>query len=585
VDQFLKQLREYADRMRSQLEQWLESFRRSRSGAPRDDDSLEPGEVRRRSAARDTARRIPDRSIGAESAVVVASADDDVASVVGRIDTADSAEVVLVVRRDARALRRATAWPHIAAHVRRRGIELGVVSPRGDVRAYARDNGLRAARGPRGLRSRERQIRIGEREFPLPAIPWASLLRGVVALAIFGVLFSVACYQIPTAQVYLVPASEEFQATGSARPNAVVASSDLGTQTITANTVRHQVITAVTTSTTGEVEIGDEFATLELEFTNDSSTVILVPLGTRVLNVDDISFLTDENIDVPANGTARVTATAEFPGSAGNISVDSISEVEHSSPALSVTNVTSGAGGTNQLTAGVAIEDVERAREIADRVLLGVGTSSLRGLVEEDELGTLIESSVTVAIFSEQPVQLLDEPSDVLIVEYTIIAAGLIITPAQANAYGELLVRDSLPEGRALLPGSVVATVVPSPERGEPVTVEAIGRIASLDGIAEVAGQLTGKSPAEAERLLQDQLALDGPPRIEISPRYIPWLWLPRRAGNIEVIITAPEVAEDEGTSSGDRDPDSGTAPSDDAPDDEADGEPDDEDPDAGPGA
>ncbi|MQC17939.1 MAG: hypothetical protein DWG80_02555 [Chloroflexi bacterium] len=63
--------------------------------------------------------------------MVVATGEDDVASVVGRIDVADSPEVILIVRRDARALRRPSAWPHIAAHVRRRGIELGVVSPRG----------------------------------------------------------------------------------------------------------------------------------------------------------------------------------------------------------------------------------------------------------------------------------------------------------------------------------------------------------------------------------------------------------------------------------------------------------------------
>src|SRR5690606_26398447 len=85
------------------------------------------------------------RTLGGEAAaVVIATAEDDVSSVVGRIDTADSPEVILIVRRDARAFRRGTAWPHVAAHVRRRGIELGVVAPRAEVRSHAKANGLKA---------------------------------------------------------------------------------------------------------------------------------------------------------------------------------------------------------------------------------------------------------------------------------------------------------------------------------------------------------------------------------------------------------------------------------------------------------
>ena len=52
--------------------------------------------------------------------------------------------------------------------------------------------------------------------------------------------------------------------------------------------------------------------------------------------------------------------------------------------------------------------------------------------------------------------------------------------------------------------------------------------------------------PEEARSLLQTELNLDNPPVIEISPNFVPWLWLPRRAASIEVVIASPEVADPE---------------------------------------
>jgi len=87
------------------------------------------------------------RGSPARAVVMVARRDDDLAALIGRIDTAPDIDLVLVVPRQARALREATVWAHVSAHVRRRGIALGVVSPRGDVRAHARANGLRGRIG------------------------------------------------------------------------------------------------------------------------------------------------------------------------------------------------------------------------------------------------------------------------------------------------------------------------------------------------------------------------------------------------------------------------------------------------------
>jgi len=484
------------------------------------------------------------RDLAGDAAVVIATRDDDVASVVGRIDTADTLEVVLVVRRDAKALRRPTAWPHIAAHTRRRGIVLGVVASRGDVRSYARDNGLRAARTPGGLRPDDYVLRVGERDFTVPPVPWGRIIRGSMILVFLGAVLVVGCYQVPSAEIRLIPDSEAFLASGEARPNAIVDVADVDTATIVASTLRRTLVTAVTTTTTGEVEVGDLAATLTLRFANASGEMVQIPQGARVAAEDGVAFRTDEVVDVPADGEVDVTATAEFPGIAGNVASGAVVTPEDLPEVITVTNITPGTGGTNRLVAGVSQEDVDRVRAIADDVLNGIAVATLELAVEEGELGTLIASSVTAAIFSEQPRQLLDEAADVLVVEYTIIAAGLVVSPAQAAEYGELLIRRELPAGQALLPGSVTAEVIPPEERGGQVTVNASGRIAALEEIAAIAEQVVGMSPGDASALLQEQLDLDSAPVIDIRPNFIPWLWLPRRADHIEIVIAGPEVEE-----------------------------------------
>lgn len=486
----------------------------------------------------------------AEAAVVVATGEDDVASVVGRIDTAESPEVVLIVRRDARALRRATAWPHIAAHVRRRGIELGVVAPRSDVRAHARTNGLRVARTPGGLKPHVEYLELGGRRVVVPPVPWGRIVKGSMILVALSTIFFMACYRVPSARITIVPPSEPVSAEGMARANALIDANDTTTQVIQATTVRRQVFTAVTTTTSGEVEVGDQHAILQVTFANAGGDEINVPRGTRLATEDGIVFLTDEDVGVPPEGQATVSATAEFPGVPGNVPSGGLVRIDSELPGeVTLAGSTAGSGGTNRLTAGVSQADVDRVRDIAGGVLDRIALATLQAFVEDEDLGTLLSASVSAAIFSEQPLQQLEEPSDIFVVEYTITASGLVVTHAAARSYGELLIRDQLASGVALIPGSVEAQVVPAGDQGE-VQVTANGRSATLQNIAVAANEITGMRPQAAKDLLQAELRLDEPPTIDIRPNFVPWLWLPRRAESIEVVIAGPpppEGAEDGG--------------------------------------
>src|SRR5690606_26364025 len=163
-----------------------------------------------------------------EFAVIIADRRDDLASITGRIDTAADVDVVLMVPRSVRALRDATVWPHIAAHVRRRGIVLRVASPRGDIRAFARANGIPAATSLRGLRrSRTHRLAVGEREFTAPGVPVRTALRaGLFGVMLFGIFFT-ACSTIPPATIVLVPRSEAMTETMVATLNPVIELGDV----------------------------------------------------------------------------------------------------------------------------------------------------------------------------------------------------------------------------------------------------------------------------------------------------------------------------------------------------------------------
>jgi len=551
---------------------WREAVARVATtfGSRRDRRTADDGDdqaFERSVTGRGRALGFQDVGLDGDSVAVVATAEDDAASVVGRIDIAEAPSVLLIVRRDARALSRATAWPHIAAYVRQRGIDLAVVSARGDVRAHARANGLRAARTPGALRPRSIYIRSLDRTVTLPRMPWDRVVRGGMIVVALGTIGIVGCYRLPSAVVTIVPDSDVITVAGTARPNALVDSSDVEGGTILVSTVRRQVFTVVTTETTGETEVGDESATLEVTFENASASLEQVSRLTELRTEDGVVFLTDANLDIPAGATATVSATAALPGEPGNVEAGAIVQVGPGvAPGITIVGSTAGSGGTNRLTAAVSQEDVDRARAIASDILERVAIGTLTQIVDEEERGTLIPASVSAAIFSEVPVQRLEEPSDIFIVEYAITASGMVVSEAQATAYGDLLIRSELPQGLTILPGSVVTTVTPLDDDGR-VRIDATARTAGLAEIEEVAARIPGMRLGPASELLERELGLGESPRIEIRPNFIPWLWLPRREANIDLIIAGPsEPLEAPGIQAGsDATPDPDTTPDPDA--------------------
>ena len=499
-------------------------------------------------------RRDPARRAELPVATVVARPDDDWPAVVGRIDTATEPDIMLFVPRRARALRSAAAWAHIAAHVRRRGIALGIVSARGDVRAHARASGLRAARSPRGLRRGPWRLQLGGRRFLIPRPRLGSSFRALLLLAALALAGAAACYQLPSARIAVVPASEPFSREGQVRAQPLAETPDVALAIVPAESVELEISATLAAVPTGETEIGDERAATVLRFRNAGGSGVELPAGTAARTASGTAFLTDEPVVVPAGGEAEVGAGAEYPGSAGNVAPGEIGLLDAElPPTLSVVNPVAAEGGTSVATAAVAQEDVDRLRDLAPEVLARAGIRELRARAGE---ATLIEATVGIVVLSERPQALLGEATDVFLMEYTALASGLSVTAAAAEAYGRLLLEQALPGGVALLPDTVSATLAPAAggEGGGGLLLRAEGRVYAVPDLDPLRRELTGVEPAVAAARLAGALGLEQSPRVTLEPGWVPWRWTPRRADRIafDFVGTLEEPPEEGGDEGGD---------------------------------
>jgi hypothetical protein len=481
------------------------------------------------------------------SGVITAEHDDDAASIIGRINTAEEIDLVLMVPRSARGLRDSTVWPHIAAHVRRNGIMLSVVAARRSVRLAVADNGLRVAGSLRALRrQRSRRLRLGAREFELSGLRVLGLVRWLAVPVIVAAGIGAVCYSVPTAEIVIVPPSEPFAQTATVRVDAVADEADLEAGVLPGVTVRQTFSIVLVTGTTGRVDVGDERAAVDLRVENGGDAPVLIAAETFVVTENGVGFVVDEETTVDAGATVTITATAERAGEIGNVEGGETWTLSGAPDSVIVTNRGAATGGTDRAAPAVAIEDVERLRAQASDVLVRVGARQLEASVEDAKV--LTETAI-VTIVGEEPFQNLGEAVDTFLMEFSAVVSGLTIPRADAEAFGAALLLKALPEGRALLPGTT--TVEFSDDRtyaaGEvTLTLTATGLVFDLFEPSLIQDGLTGARPESAASAIQERLGLEEAPRVSLLPDWLPWIWLPQRGGQISITFEGPSVDEDE---------------------------------------
>lgn len=471
----------------------------------------------------------PASAIEVAGARVEAQPGDDLATILGRLDAAPAADIVLVAPRGVAALRTAAAWVRIAGHARRQGLAIAVVSTRSEVRRYARQSGIRAARTSRGLLGGGSTI-----PFTGLTVVWPSVLTlagGVFVLAA-GIL-----YTVPTARIEVAPPSQPIEADLLVRVNPLASTFDVPGRTLPALAVQRTVRAVVSAPATGSVRVGDRPALVRVDFRNAGPGVIELPKGTVVRDEARRGFTTVDPIRIEAGEAQSVDAIAMRPGTVGNIPPNSLKLVDDGPEGLTVSNPTPGHGGSDRATTGVSQADVDRVHRLAEDVLTRV---ALRQLQEEYAGGLVISEGASVAMLAQQPLQQLDEASEVFSAEYVGRASVPVVLPDVAAAFAERFLAPRVPSGRALVPGAArftFAAGAPGDAMREAIPVHVSSATVPRLDSTTLAGDIAGSNPADARALLRERLHLDADPEVTLGPVWLPWPWLPRRASQIEFVV------------------------------------------------
>ena len=475
---------------------------------------------------------------------VLVQPEDDAGAVIGCIDGAAGTEIVLVVPRAVRGMRRAGAWAHVAAHAHRRGLDVRVLAARADVRAHAAGSGLSAARTMGGLpRAQRRSIGLGGVALPMPRIGLGAAFRATVLLAFAAGLFAVGCVVLPSARITVIPTTGLVTESATVRVNPLTLDPDVALGIVPGATLRETVTTIVSTATTGTALLGDAPASVELRFDLEAALPLELPSGTLVRDDSGVEFALDAAVTVLPGESEVATATAVAPGEASNVAAGTLIVLAGFDPALTVTNPEAASGGTDIEVAAVASEDVDRVSALSLEVLERIGIRQMEARVEG---GRLFPQTVEVSIASQTPLQQLDEPAGAFLMEYTAVVTALAVTEGAARAYADALIASRLDADRTLLPG---ASTVRFGEQSEVAagawTIELVasGLVAPRLDSEELRGQLTGVRPEVAAERVQVALGLEQPPVIVIQPEWLPWRWMPRRDGRITIVMEAPTIA------------------------------------------
>ncbi|MEW5986262.1 MAG: baseplate J/gp47 family protein [Chloroflexota bacterium] len=487
--------------------------------------------------------------------VIYLDANDDLATISGRLQWIQAGRVVLVLppggtlltewldlvrlRRQADELGLevglVTADPLVITQARRLGfpVFLTVAASQNGRWAWRRWRKRKAAypaeaTGPgRPLDAADRQA-IYRRLTPRPL--WQRWLRRYAAILFFFLTLSLlsvaAVYILPVATIVLKPAVTPVQVNLS-----IVADPQLETVNFSGASVpgRRLAVTEewrATVATTGATEIPEGPARGVVVFANRLPQAVTVTAGTRVRTSSGrpVVFQTLEPIEVPASigATAEAEVVAIEPGPAGNVEATLVNQIEGSlALQLAVRNLEPMEGGAARVVPAVTSADQERLRQHVLDQLRALAIAEMQASLNPGEF--LAQDSVQVAtIYHETFTHFVGEPANQLTLEVRAEWRGTAVDQAQTIDLVRTELLKGVPPGFHLLTDSLTL------RSGEVLGVDGEGRVSFMmmgEGVAaaelELAAPIqaiTGQPVDSALAYLSQQLPLREYPAAELWP-------------------------------------------------------------------
>jgi hypothetical protein len=484
--------------------------------------------------------------------IVYLESTDDLAAVERRIAQAADDEVLLVVPRGFAPLRRPVNTKLVARHAQRLGKTAALATSDGAVREAGRAAGLsvfghvgwaqRARwRRPEAVRLFRRQKAEGRRQkaegSKLPATyRLLSAVRRLLAVPVLLIALAVGAglvlAVVPEATVVVHPAVRDISADFELVADPQLDEADPASGKVPARLIETTFVGRAEASTASQKDAPDQPAKGQVTFVNRRTEPTTVPQGTIVSTSAGtrVRFRTEEAVDLPPRGSARVPVVAVDPGLSGNVPAGTINRVEPTlALAVNVVNNEPTRGGSVKRVGVVTNADKTRLREHLMTRLQLEAANNLQQKLEPGEY--LPVEGVTFETFNELYNAGVDQETDVLTLQARVRASGIAIPSLAAGTMAAEALAEQVPRNFKLLPETLRfqprRVLEVNPEGGQVrFLVQVWGQVRADFGRDEVIAAVRGKPVEQATAALSARLPLDGPPSISVEPDWlgrVPW--------------------------------------------------------------
>lgn len=460
-----------------------------------------------------------------------------------KLAAATERDVILLVPRDARALRNQVGAKVLARAVVDLRLHLAVVTRDPEVRRHVSEAGI-SVFGQVNQAEAAKRWRTPPDQRPLEGVApqrslasvssgearsWPERLLGValVLVLLVGVGAGTALL-IPEAEVRVRPARQSVAVEVNLAVLAGLEQVDYERVAIPGRQVTTLVQGTWSQPTTSRVDSPDQRATGRVLFINQSSGAATIPAGTIVSTGAGvpIRFRTTEPAQLPGQrgGTAEAPVEAVDPGPQGNVGAYLINTLQGPLGAqVTVVNENPTQGGTVRQTGVVTETDREQLRNGLLQRLESEAHNAIQNQLRPGDIAPR-ETLVRTRVFGEGFDRMLGEPADQLTLTLRAEYAEMAFSSVDANLIALAGLQGAVPAGYRLTSEGLSFEITGVQAAGDGslvLTVIAEGTVAATFEAAEVRGIVQGLTPREAEARLGQQLALAEPARVSLSPDWM----------------------------------------------------------------
>lgn len=450
---------------------------------------------------------------------------EDIASICGHVDTAHTFAVIVNAPKGNRDLATELGARRLLRHAEESGKVVAIATRNRAVASRARQMHIPVARKPERIRwdAGGRHV-VGAFGASVALPPLGRFVQLTFILAIVAVIAILALTMAPGATVTAYPPTETLSKTITITATENLDKADYAHLNVPAQQVSTTDHFTIPVTVTGKAPVGTGAATTTITVRNFGADPVTVPAGSLVGIVgNSVTFATDTETVVPANGAADIHATALQPGTIGNVSAGALNHwLDASLAALGIGNKAAAAGGTDTERPAVAQADLDQARAAA-RAL--EGAASVKELIAEDHPhdAVFLETAVVTATLDDLPA--IGTPMDVMLagVQVHITALAVLENSLDALARQQLAAEAGAGE---FVPGSVGAS------EAAPATVNAGVVTALLDLHGDFARDVSsdairdavkGKSKEDVQSTLATRYGIQRAD-VDLTPGWAPWL-------------------------------------------------------------